>query len=158
MSPSGPSPSLIRVLSQHECIALLTRNHVGRLAFAFHGRVDIRPLHYVFEGGWIYGRTSDGPKLVSLAHRQWVAFEVDEVRDTFDWASVVVHGSFHRLELDGNGRELMVASHTVSLLRVIIPETFTADDPVPSRRVLFRLAVGDMTGRAARPSASSSEP
>ena len=50
-----------RELSARESTALLRRNHVGRMAFAFHNRVDIVPIHYVYSGGWVYGRTSLGP-------------------------------------------------------------------------------------------------
>lgn len=55
------------------------RNRVGRLAFSFRDRVDIEPLHYVFRGGWLYGRPSPGSKLQTLRHNPWVAFEVDEI-------------------------------------------------------------------------------
>jgi nitroimidazol reductase NimA-like FMN-containing flavoprotein (pyridoxamine 5'-phosphate oxidase superfamily) len=148
--PNATNPTAsIRALSQRECAALLARNHVGRLAFAFHDRVDIQPLHYVYEAGWLYGRTSEGAKLATLAHNQWVAFEVDEVRGLLDWASVVVHGSFHRLDPDATGREQLAAGHAAALLRALLPGTLTTDDPVPFRTVLFRIAVGDMTGRLA---------
>ena len=146
--PAKPAV-VIRALTQHECSALLARNEVGRIAFAFHDRVDIQPLNYVYEAGWIYGRTSEGAKLVSLAHNQWVAFEVDEVRGPFDWASVVVHGSFHRLETGEDGRDQATGAHAATLLRAIVPETLTAADPAPFRTVLFRVAIGDMSGRAA---------
>jgi uncharacterized protein len=142
---------VIRVLSQRECLALLSRNHVGRLAFTFHDRVDIQPLHYVYEAGWIYGRTSEGAKLTTLAHHRWVAFEVDEVRDTFDWASVVVHVSFHRLGPGSAATGAAAEVHAIRLLRAVVPETFTAEDPVPFRTVFFRVAVGETTGRIAIP-------
>jgi nitroimidazol reductase NimA-like FMN-containing flavoprotein (pyridoxamine 5'-phosphate oxidase superfamily) len=140
---------VIRALSQRECIALLSRNRVGRLAFTFHDQVDIQPLHYVYEAGWIYGRTSEGAKLTTLAHYRWVAFEVDEVRDTFDWASVVVHGSFHRLEPESAPADAATAVRAIHLLRTIVPDTLTAEDPVPFRTVFFRIAVGETTGRIA---------
>jgi nitroimidazol reductase NimA-like FMN-containing flavoprotein (pyridoxamine 5'-phosphate oxidase superfamily) len=45
----GPTDSvLIRELTDDEIHALLSRNHVGRLAFSHHDRVDIRPIHYVY--------------------------------------------------------------------------------------------------------------
>lgn len=141
----------IRALSQHECLALLARNHVGRLAFARDDRVDIQPLNYVYEAGWIYGRTSEGAKLAALAHRQWVAFEVDEVHDVFDWASVVVQGSFHRLDGDDPRSIPAARVHAVHLLQAIIPETFGTDDPAPTRTVVFRVALGETTGRIASP-------
>ena len=83
-----------RELPRDEIEAMLLRNRVGRLAFSIHDRVDIQPIHYVYEHGWLYGRTSEGNKLSTLKHNQWVAFEVDEITDIFDWRSLVIHGSF----------------------------------------------------------------
>ena len=149
MATSPRSTTRIRALTQRECAAMLARNHVGRLAFAFHDRVDIQPLHYVYEAGWLYGRTAEGAQLVTLAHNQWVAFEVDEVRGLLDWSSVVVRGSFHPLDPEAGGRERLTALHAATLLQSLLPEALTTEDPVPFRRVLFRIAVGEMTGRAA---------
>ena len=145
MSPAAKPTVVTRALTQDECAELLERHHVGRLAFSFHDRVDIQPLHYVFDGGSIYGRTSDGAKLLTLAHNQWVAFEVDEVHGTFDWTSTVAHGSFHRLD-----PEHPAAKTATDLLRSIVPETFTSADPVANRTILFRIAIDEMTGRAAQ--------
>jgi uncharacterized protein len=147
----APRSPHIRSLSQHECIELLSRNQVGRLGFAFRDQIQIQPLHYVYEAGWIYGRTSEGAKLTALAHHQWIAFEVDEVRDRFDWASVLVHGSFHRLDRDTAILDTAARAHAIRLLRAVVPDTFTALDPVPHRTVVFRIAVGETTGRVAVP-------
>ena len=141
----------IRALGTAECERLLARNTVGRIAFALHDRVDVQPIHYVYEAGWLYGRTSEGAKLTTLAHNQWMAFEVDEVRGVFDWASVVVRGSFYRIDADGPPSQRAAAAHAVDLLRRIVPETFEADDPVDFRTVLFRISVGTITGRVATP-------
>lgn len=83
------SDVVFRELSRDETEALLSRNKVGRLAFSVHDRVDIQPIHYVYERGWIYGRTSEGEKITTLEHNRWVAFEVDEVEDILDRKSVV---------------------------------------------------------------------
>ena len=146
MSDRADHAAVIRALTQHECLALLERNHVGRIAFSHHDQVDIRPLNYVYEAGWLYGRTSEGDTLSSLTHRPWVAFEVDEIVGPFDWRSVVVRGSFHRMDervYEG------VHAHALTLLRSVVSETFTEADPAPSRSVLFRIAVGEITGRSA---------
>lgn len=150
--PSGGTRApTIGALTQHECLALLGRNQVGRLAFSFHDRVDIQPVNYVYEAGWIYGRTSEGAKLVTIAHSHWVAFEVDEVRGTFDWESVVVRGSFHRIDPEGAPDERAAFAYALQLVRSIVPETFTTQDPAPQRTVLFRIALGEVTGRRADP-------
>ena len=75
---SHASP-IFRELSNSECRTLLGRHSVGRIAFSFHDRVDIQPIHYAVSGDWLYGRTSRGSKYLTLAHNPWCAFEVDEV-------------------------------------------------------------------------------
>lgn len=55
-------------LSRHDCVELLRRNHVGRIAFTFHDRVDIEPISYVFADDWLYGRTSPGTKVATVRH------------------------------------------------------------------------------------------
>lgn len=137
-----------RELTPDEMRELLSRNHVGRIAFSFHDRVDIRPIHYVYHDNWLYGRTSRSDKLVTLRHNQWVAFEVDEVRGPFDWESVVAHGSFYRVGKEGMPQaELKVEA--LELIRDFAPETFRETDPVPFRTELFAIAIDSLSGRAA---------
>ena len=142
----------MRELTQHECLALLARNHVARLAFLRDGRPDVEPLHYVYAAGWLYGRTAEGAKLDALAHCHWVALEASEVRRALDWTSVVVRGSFHRL--DGVPAEAAAARAVEALdawalgtIRTLVADTLTPADPAPGRTVLFRVAAGAITGR-----------
>ncbi len=133
-----------RTLDAKEIERTLARNRIGRIAYAFHDHVDILPVHYVYDRGWIYGRTSPGAKLTTLRHHPWVAFEVDESDDLFAWRSVVVHGGFYQLSPEDEAWET-----AVRLVRTLVPETFADVDPVPFRTVLFRIAVQESTGREA---------
>ena len=128
---------------------MLLRNNVGRLAFSFHDRVDIQPIHYVYERGWLYGRTSEGDKIASLTHNQWIAFEVDEVEDVFEWRSIVIHGSFWILHPAGSPRAEELWKKATELMSRIVPGALTEHDPVGFRHTLFRIAVSDVRGRAA---------
>jgi nitroimidazol reductase NimA-like FMN-containing flavoprotein (pyridoxamine 5'-phosphate oxidase superfamily) len=138
-----------RSLDQAEMEALLARNHVGRLAYSFHDRVDVEPIHYVYADGVLYARTSPGHKLETLAHNRWVALETDEVEGLFDWRSVVVHGAVYLVEPGELPADRERYERTIARLRELVPELFRADDPAPDRRVLFRIHVDRMTGRAA---------
>ena len=140
-----------RELSREESEALLGRTHVGRLAYSFHDQVDIEPIHFVYEKGWIYGRTSHGSKLTAIAHNRWVAFETDEVDSLFEWRSVVVKGAVYLLEPGARRDESGVDYYerALDLLRGVIPETLTEQDPTPHRTILFRIAVDSIVGRAA---------
>ena len=143
-----PTPRF-RDLDPAECTALLARHNVGRMAFARKDRVDIEPIHYVFDDQWVYGRTQPGTKLEVLTHNRWVAFEVDEVDALFDWRSVVVKGGFYLLRADGSAQERKIYDNGVAILRRLVPETLTPRDPLPDRAIVFRIHVDEMFGRAA---------
>jgi hypothetical protein len=120
---------------------------------------DIEPLHYVFDGEWLYGRTSQGAKLTATGELfRPVAFEVDEVEGIFSWRSVVVHGGFYTVTDDGPEWRQDAWKTGVERLRSLIPESFTSDDPMPARSVMFRIAAQDLTGREAAPAAGGPPP
>jgi hypothetical protein len=144
-----PAPT-IRELTVPEMHALLRAERVGRVAFEWREHVDVQPIHYVFDGEAIYARTSPGSKLTALRHSPWVAFEVDDVRDTYEWRSVVAHGTAYVLRGGGTAAQRETYRRAVELLRAIEPDALTADDPVRHRDVLLRIAVDRLTGRAAR--------
>lgn len=135
-----------RELDRRECEAILAKHSVGRLAFALHDRVDVAPLHYALVDGWIYGRTSIGSKLNSVAHNRWVAFEVDEVDGPFDWRSVVVHGGWYQWDT-APPAEQATWEGGIEALRRLVPGTLEAGDPVPFRTVVFRVHLAEVTGR-----------
>jgi uncharacterized protein len=139
-----------RMLTKEEIHDLLLRNNVGRIAYARGNLIDIEPLHYVYSEGWIYGRTARGTRLHVTGENWWpVAFEVDEVKGLFEWRSAVVHGGFYTLSETGAEWERVERERAIELLRTLVPETFTPDDPAPDRDVVFRVAVQEVSGRAA---------
>jgi uncharacterized protein len=144
-----PREPRFRDLSREEIDELLGRQHVARVAFSFHDRVDIEPMHYVHDDGWIYFRTAPGHKLETIAHHRWVAVEVDEVRGMFDWQSVVVHGAVYVLDPGGAAHERAAWERGVRLLRELLPHTFTDDDPVPFRTTVLRIPTEDAVGKLA---------
>lgn len=150
-----PTSPLFRDLTREESLALLERNHVGRLAYARGNKVDLEPVSYVYADGWIYGRTSEGRKTEMTGRTWWpVVFEVDEVTNQFRWDSVVVHGGFYTLPDNGSGWQQEERERAIQHLRTLIPEAFTPDDPVAFRNIIFRIAVQEIRGRSAKPAAA----
>ena len=159
-----PAKARIRELKRVEIETILGRNHVGRLAFSFQDRVDIRPIHYVYRNSSIYGYTSEGTKIEAIAHNMWVAFEVDEVRETFDWRSVVVRGGFYVVSPTGSPdpdpndtsvREDFEYSQAVAALRTFLPDAMSASDPTPFRHIVFRIHLDEATGHECTPTAKA---
>lgn len=139
----------IRELNHEEMVEFLQSQNVGRIAYAFRGVVNIAPVHYVYDDGWLYGRTSMGPKLATLAHSHWVAFEVDDIRSPVDWTSVVIRGSFRPIDPDGSDEERGAAEHATQLLRKMYPDALTDADITPHRRIVFRIHIDEASGRTA---------
>jgi uncharacterized protein len=139
-----------RDLTPAQCRALLTRHHVGRLAYTFHDRVDVEPISYVYSGRGLIFRTAPGSKLETIAHHPWVALEIDEVDGPFDWRSVVVHGTAYVLRRSRNPADRRSHAAALKALRRFLPEALRAGDPVPFRSVLVKLHIDRMTGRVAR--------
>lgn len=149
IAPASPSP-VIEHLDRRASERILRANSVGRLAYAFRNRVDIEPIHYVYRRGRIYGRTSPGTKMSTIAHSPWVAFEVDTVHGPFDWESVVVHGTFGILHQDGGAVDRRTWRLASTALKRVMPEAWTPRDPVPHRSILFQVSVDSISGRRAR--------
>lgn len=148
MPTPTPTPSF-RELSADECRALLRAHTHGRIALSHKDRVDIVPIHFVLEDGWLYCRTAAGNKLEMATHNRWVAFQVDEVEGLFDWTSVVVKGGLYLLRKDGSAEEKVLYEKGLTMVRRLIPESMSPADPVPERAIIFRVHIDELTGRAA---------
>jgi nitroimidazol reductase NimA-like FMN-containing flavoprotein (pyridoxamine 5'-phosphate oxidase superfamily) len=143
-----PVVPVFRDLTDQECEALLSAGSVGRIAFSYRDTVDIRPIHYVKSDGWLFGRTSDGDKLVTIRHNQWVAFEVDEISGPLDWQSVVVRGTFYELRNDGSIHDKQLYERALKAIRRKSRSALTTRDPLAFRTVLFGVSIDAMTGRS----------
>jgi nitroimidazol reductase NimA-like FMN-containing flavoprotein (pyridoxamine 5'-phosphate oxidase superfamily) len=150
MDRMAKTPQLkIEELSDEYAKEILARNHLGRIAYSFKDQVDIRPLMYSFEEGWLFGRSSSGEKLRILRHNRWVALVVDEVRDFWNWESVVVRGAVHFFGERGDSEDMEMRARALAAIRRVIPEALTDSDPAGERTFLFGLAIQEISGRKA---------
>ena len=147
MSKKG-SPPRFSDLSREESEKLLSANHVGRIAYSFHDLVDIRPIHYSFSNGWLFGRTSQGDKLMTMRHNQWVAFEVDKIAGPLDWESVVVRGTFYILRDEGAVHDVQLYQRGVDAIRSLSAAAFTDADPLAFRTEVFGISIDSLTGKS----------
>lgn len=79
-------------LSREECLALLARGTLGRLAGISGGRPFVFPVNYALDGETIVFRTAPGTKLTGAGFGR-VAFEIDgmDEQSRTGW-SVIVQG------------------------------------------------------------------
>jgi uncharacterized protein len=147
-----------RSLDRHEVELLLSKHHTGRMAFAFHDKITIALVNYVYADGWIYARMEQGPALTTLRHHQWVAFEVDELKTVFDWRAVTVHGSVQFLSDDRSSPEWRDFNRAAELIRAQVPSVLTSADPLPERTQIYRIHVDELVGRESRSNAPQQLP
>lgn len=89
---SGQSPrGRLEELGRDECLALLARHHLGRLAVVVGGRPLVFPVNYCLDGERVVFRTDAGTKLHGALGGP-VAFEIDGTDGLYHggWSVLVV--------------------------------------------------------------------
>ena len=86
----------MEVLTRETSEDILRRNEIGRLACfsVLAGEAYVVPISYRYQDGCIYFACMPGQKLRYIReHPDGVCLEVDEVNDSQQWLTVVVHGT-----------------------------------------------------------------
>jgi uncharacterized protein len=79
--------------------ALLHEEIVARLGYIDRrGLPCIAPITYAYDGRALYGYSLLGAKIENMAANPKVCAEVDRVENAADWCSVIVRGTFERLD------------------------------------------------------------
>jgi nitroimidazol reductase NimA-like FMN-containing flavoprotein (pyridoxamine 5'-phosphate oxidase superfamily) len=68
--------SQMEVLSEEQCVGLLSSSDLGRIALAFDGQPEIFPVNYATDGKIVVFRTAHGTRLDQATVGR-IAFEVD---------------------------------------------------------------------------------
>ena len=93
---------VIRDMSSEECVGVLARMKVARLACAFKNQPYVVPTFLVYHermpgDACLYGFTTVGQKVEWMRSNPLVCVEVDEVESNSKWVSVVVFGHYQEL-------------------------------------------------------------
>jgi hypothetical protein len=105
-------------LTQNEIIALLSKQHIGRLGFQAETEMHIVPINYVYRKNAIYAFSGNGKKIEAMRKNPKVCFQVDEIGDTFRWKSVLLWGDYEEVS-DPSERQQAVQA----LIHRIMPLT-----------------------------------
>jgi uncharacterized protein len=79
--------------------ALLHEEIVGRIGYVDRrGLPYIVPITYAYDGRALYGYSLLGAKIENMAANPKVCVEIDRVQNAAEWCSVIVRGTFERLD------------------------------------------------------------
>lgn len=87
-------PLMLKVedMTPAETHALLERQHFGHLGCARENRPYVVPMNYAYDGADVYFFTTEGMKKRFITANSQVCLQVEEVKDSTHWRSVMVTG------------------------------------------------------------------
>jgi nitroimidazol reductase NimA-like FMN-containing flavoprotein (pyridoxamine 5'-phosphate oxidase superfamily) len=137
---------LIHELTREECLEVLGRNTLGRLACVQDGQPYIVPVSFNLDGAYIYGFATVGQKVHWMRANPLVCLEVEEIADRRQWTTVLAFGSYEELTDSAEQRraqELFSARD-----RWWEPATGKTTMREPHAAVVYRISVNRLTGRS----------
>ena len=100
-------------LNNRQIIDLLTKQVIGRLGCHANGETYVVPINYVYRNNAIYAHSGNGKKMEMMQANPKVCFQVDELRDTFRWESVILWGNFTILSGEERQQALQGIIHKI---------------------------------------------
>lgn len=130
-------------LTAEEAAEVLSQGTLGRLGCIAEGEPYVVPVHYFYDGENIYIHSLPGKKITALRANGRACLQVDDIRDSYHWRSVIAYGNYEEIA-DERLHELALAE----LFRRVPHLT-----PVESKMtkgsaetIVFRLRVDQLTG------------
>lgn len=130
-------------LREDESRQILREQHFGRLGCCLDGEPYVVPVSYLFEGDSIYVHSMPGRKINILRANPRACLQVDNIKNTYDWKSVIAFGFFVELTDQAERRNMLVR----------LFNHFPHLTPVESRMeanvdhaIVFRLQVDSISG------------
>ena len=88
---------VIRELTRQASLAVLSRNHLGRLACVKANQPFLVPMFFAYHENSLYCASTVGQKIDWMRDNPLVAVEADEIENAQHWESVVVLGRYEEI-------------------------------------------------------------
>ena len=132
-------------LGNTDALAILREGTLGRLGCIAAGWSYVVPVNYYFDGENIYIHTLPGKKLDALRANPRVCLQVDEIKDSYNWRSVIAYGTFE--EVSNEETQEKVLTKLYSRLPHMTPVESRLVNGMTGTTV-FRIKVEDVSGMA----------
>jgi nitroimidazol reductase NimA-like FMN-containing flavoprotein (pyridoxamine 5'-phosphate oxidase superfamily) len=147
----------IIAISQRECIELLKRVSVGRLARSLDDQPYVVPVAFSYEPNCIYVFSTFGTKIEWMRHNPKVCLQADEIESRSTWLSVIVTGTYLELQRPEHTAQREHALEQLAQysewLRIPLAAGREQTSDLSIEPVFFRIDIGSMSGRRAMPEA-----
>ncbi len=140
----------ITPISQEDCVELLNRVPVGRLACSLDNQPYVVPVRFAYEPEYIYVFSTVGKKIKWMRKNPKVCLQVDEIGNLSNWSSVVVDGTYLELTDPQYTAEREHAKEQLAQYsewwRNPLAERREQTDDVLIETVFFRINIASMSG------------
>lgn len=101
-------------LNDEQIEETLRTNLLGRIGCHANDLTYVVPVHYVYQEPYIYAHSATGLKISLMRKNPAVCFEIDEIRDFFNWQSVICWADSKRSRIYRNSSRRYKRSSIVS--------------------------------------------
>ncbi len=139
---------MITNLSQEEARKLLGEQRIARLGCVLgSGDPYVVPVNYLFKDDCVYIHSTFGLKVEALRENPKACLQADDIKDIFNWRSVVAFGEFE--EITDENERTVIFQKLFELFQKLTPvEAMKQVRDESEESVLFRIRLRHMTGRA----------
>lgn len=88
---------MIELLGKEDARALLSAHNFGRLGCCQAGAPYVVPINYLYNGEDIYMHGMPGQKIQAMRANPQICLQVDEVKDDYNWRSVIAFGEYEEV-------------------------------------------------------------
>jgi len=148
---------LIKELTREECLDLLDRAHLGRLACAHESQPYVVPIYFAYDNDYLYSFSTVGQKIEWMLDNPKVCVETDEVTNSRQWLSVIVLGRYEELPDTPEWQPARAYAHRKLEQRNPIwwepgyAKTLLHDTERPLMPSFYRIRIVQVTGHRASP-------
>ena len=132
-------------LRDTDALAILSEGSLGRLGCIASGWPYVVPVNYFFDGEDIYIHSLPGKKLDALRANPRVCLQVDEIKDSFNWRSVIAYGTFEEVSSEDTQEKILTKLYSR------LPHMTPVESQLVkgmAGTIVFRIKVEDITGLA----------
>ena len=101
------------------------------------------PVNYYFDGENIYIHTLPGKKLDALRANPRVCLQVDEIKDSYNWRSVIAYGTFEEVPSEETRENVLTKLYSR------LPHMTPVESKLVKglqETIVFRIKVDEVTG------------
>jgi nitroimidazol reductase NimA-like FMN-containing flavoprotein (pyridoxamine 5'-phosphate oxidase superfamily) len=139
---------LINELPQEECKAVLERAPVVRLACALDNQPYVVPVHFAYDGQYIYVFSTVGKKIEWMRANPKVCIQTD-IETESEWVSVIINGRYEELTeqypAERKHANTLLAKRYQWWLNALAQRRMTLSDS-SIEPLFFRIHIDSMTG------------